>query len=184
MLRPPEPGALDAATPCAGYDLHGLLNHLLYWTPLLTAAARRRPMPEAGGAETGGAEAQVDLVGPGWSGLLDERIADLATALGDPAAWLGETRMTAGELPAAMIGRMALCELLVHGWDLARATGREFEPEADAVAVACGAVAGMAEQARAAGVFGAEVVVSPTAPVLDRALGAAGRDPRWRPAGS
>ncbi|MEU6643252.1 maleylpyruvate isomerase N-terminal domain-containing protein [Saccharomonospora sp. NPDC046836] len=39
---------LDDPTPCAEYDVRGLLNHLLYWAPRLLAAARREPAPPQG----------------------------------------------------------------------------------------------------------------------------------------
>ena len=45
-----------------------------------------------------------------------------------PAAWEGMTQAGGATLPAPIAGQVALNELVVHGWDLARATGQSFDP--------------------------------------------------------
>jgi uncharacterized protein (TIGR03086 family) len=84
------------------------------------------------------------------------------------------------DLPAEVAGIVALDELVIHGWDLAKATrapaGYEG-PELEAVHA-------MVQQFRSSGIdglFGPEVSVPHSAPVLDRILGVAGRDPGWDP---
>ena len=79
-----------------------------------------------------------------------------------------------------MAGVVALDELVVHGWDLAVATGQPAAYEGDELPH----VHEMVRQFRAAGIpglFGDEVEVADDAPRLDRILGLAGRDPAWRP---
>ncbi|WP_216213854.1 TIGR03086 family metal-binding protein [Amycolatopsis aidingensis] len=168
-------GRLAAPTPCAQYDLRGLLNHLLYWAPRLSAAARGLPAPPADGGEE-----VADLVTGDWPDRLTGFADELADALGDPAAWRGMTQMST-PLPASMVGSMVLCELVVHGWDLAVATGQPFRCRPDVAEAALAAVGGMAEQGREYGVFGEPVEVAPDASALERTLGLAGRDPGWRP---
>ena len=74
---------------------------------------------------------------------------------------------------------MVLSEFVLHGWDLARASGAAWTcPDAAAAAVLAAAVE-MGPVARSMGVYGPEVPVESAAPVLDRAVGAAGRDPDW-----
>jgi uncharacterized protein (TIGR03086 family) len=82
-------------------------------------------------------------------------------------------------MPAAVVGAMVLGEFVLHGWDLARASGQRLRcaPEA-ATAVYESAVA-MGDQARSMGVYGPAVAVAAEASPLERALGAAGRDPGW-----
>lgn len=113
---------------------------------------------------------------PDWPTLLPQRLDELAEAWDDPAAWAGET--TAGDvtLPAAAAGMFALDELVVHGWELARATGVTYEPDPDAVE-ACARF--LADAPRAPELFGPVVAVSHGAPALDRLIGLTGRDPGW-----
>ncbi|MEU0792820.1 TIGR03086 family metal-binding protein [Amycolatopsis sp. NPDC005961] len=161
---------LSAPTPCAGYDVRGLLNHLLYWGPWLVAAGRREEPPPPSAAE---------VVTEDWRAALEKQTETLVDVFGTPSAWTGMTALGTTRLPAPVVGDMVLGEFVLHGWDLARASGQELRcaPEA-ATAVYESAVA-MGEQARSMGVYGPAVAVPADAPVLERALGASGRDPRW-----
>ena len=90
------------------------------------------------------------------------------------------TRAGGVDLPADMAGVVALDELVIHGWDLARATGQP--PGYDGPGL--DAVHGMVQQFRSSGIeglFGPPVPVPDDAPLLDRILGLAGRDPGWEP---
>jgi uncharacterized protein (TIGR03086 family) len=167
---------LTAPTPCAGYDVRGLLGHLLYWGPWLIAAGRREDPPSPGGGEAAAA-----LVTDDWRAALEKQTETLVDVFGTPSAWTGTTALGAAQLPASVVGDMVLGEFVLHGWDLARASGQELRcvPEA-ATAVFESAVA-MGEQARAMGVYGPAVAVPADASPLERALGASGRDPAWTP---
>jgi len=165
---------LTAPTPCAGYDVRGLLNHLLYWGPWLIAAGRREdpPAPAVG-------EAEAALVTSGWRADLEKQTETLVSVFETPAAWTGTTSLGSAPMPSAVVGAMVLGEFVLHGWDLARASGQPcaYAPEA-ATAVYESAVA-MGEQARSMGVYGPAVEVAADASPLERALGASGRDPGW-----
>lgn len=166
---------LDAPTPCAAYDVRALLNHLLFWGPALTAAARKESTVPPAAAET-----DVDLVVGDWAAAFDTLVADMVAAWSELSAWTGTTSMGGpGELPAAMVGGMAVGELVVHGWDLGRSLGRSPAWDEELLAVLHPDVSAIAETGRQMGVFGPEVAVPETAPTLDRILGATGRDPAW-----
>ncbi|WP_206785459.1 TIGR03086 family metal-binding protein [Amycolatopsis sp. MtRt-6] len=163
---------LTAPTPCAGYDVRGLLNHLLYWGPWLIAAGRRLPAPAPAGGEAA-------VVTEDWRADLEKQTETLLEVFGTPAAWTGMTSLGSAAMPSSVVGAMVLGEFVLHGWDLARASGQScaYTPEA-ATAVYESAVA-MGDQARSMGVYGPAVAVAADASPLERALGAAGRDPAW-----
>src|SRR3712207_1408929 len=105
-----------------------------------------------------------------WRQRIPERLAALAQAWRDDAAWTGMTAAGGVDLPGDVAGVVALDELTIHGWDLARATGQPAGFEGPEL----GAVLELVEQLRtqeAEGLFGPEVEVPPTAPLLDRILG-------------
>ena len=50
----------------------------------------------------------------------------MAEAWRAPEAWEGMTRAGGIDLPGEVAGLVALDELVVHGWDVARASGQDF----------------------------------------------------------
>jgi uncharacterized protein (TIGR03086 family) len=159
---------LTAATPCAGWDVHALIRHLLQWGPALEGAARKELVPPGEAAED-------------WSKALPDQLDRLAEAWSAPAAWSGVTRMGGPmELPADLVGGMVLGEFVLHGWDLARAIGGRPEWDDEVLRLLYAEVARSADQGRAMGVYAAEVPVPPSAGLLDRALALSGRDPAWQ----
>ena len=72
-------------------------------------------------------------------------------------------------------------DLVVHGWDVARATGQEWSIS-DEEARALGSDAdGWGDALYSEGICAAPVPVADDASVQDRLLGRLGRDPRWAP---
>ena len=88
-------------------------------------------------------------------------------------------------MPAEIMGMVALDELVLHGWDLARATGQPFHADPASVQASLGFfAASMSEPCQEAGregLYGPVVPVPDGASDLDRLLGFAGRDPQWAP---
>lgn len=168
-------GQLDAPTPCADYDVAKLLNHLLFWGPSLAAAARKETVAPPTESETG-----TDLVGADWRDAVPALIESTVAAWSRPEAWEGMTRMGGpDETPAALIGGMVVVELVVHGWDLARATGQHHDWDDDLVAFVHAEVGKTAEFGRELGAYGPRVDVPESSSTFDRMLGLTGRDPAW-----
>ncbi|WP_218717305.1 TIGR03086 family metal-binding protein [Nocardia sp. MH4] len=173
LLRTLTPDQLTAPTPCAEFDVRALLNHLLFWGPSLVGAASKAAVAPPAAAET-----EVDLTADDWSTALETQLGELAAAWRDPAAWQGTTRLGGPtELPASLVGGIVVGELIVHGWDLARALGTTVEWDDDLLDYVLDETAATADQGRAMGIYGPEIPVAADAPLLDRILGLTGRDP-------
>jgi uncharacterized protein (TIGR03086 family) len=173
IVRAIEPAQLDAATPCADFTVRKLLNHLLYWGPSLEGAARKvNVTPPAT------PEAETDLTEGDWKGKFLAHLEKLTASWSEPAAWEGTAQIGGPtEMPAATIGGMVMGELVVHGWDLARATGQYPVWDQNLLGHLLPEIEGMAPMGRDMGIFGPEVPVPEDAPVLDRILALSGRDP-------
>jgi uncharacterized protein (TIGR03086 family) len=178
VLRGISSEQLGAATPCREYDVRALISHLLEWGPMLVGAGDKRevgPVPVGTRADGRSASSRAAA---GWRAALEAQTADLVAAWSRPEAWQGTAPM-GGPLPAPTVGGMALGELVVHGWDLARATGQDAAWPDDVVAFAYDVAQEFAEQGRQMGSYGPAVPVAADASIMDRLLGVTGRDPQW-----
>jgi uncharacterized protein (TIGR03086 family) len=87
---------------------------------------------------------------------------------------------------AEHIDQVASADLVIHGWDLARATGQEHQLDPEEVERMWPEAQEMDERMRTPGAFGPGIVVfgpvvdvPADAPISDRLLGLLGRDPYW-----
>ena len=163
---------LGAPTPCGTYAVGDLLDHFMG----LTLGMRYAAQKAAGGPRPG--RSSVDQLDPDWREALPERLAELAAAWREPAAWQGETEAGGITMPAEVMGIVALDELVIHGWDLARATGQEFDCDPRSTEAVIGLLTRSLKD-RPKELFGEAVPVPEDAPPLDRAIGLSGRDPAW-----
>lgn len=179
-IRGADPARFGDATPCSDYTVAKLLHHLAFGLLLAQLGAERRDLDPS----VTDYEHAPYLVGAPegeWPALAAEQGAATARAWGDPAAWEGDASFMGNPMPAAAIGSMMLSEFVLHGWDLATATGQEFAVPEGLAATARDGVRGIAQTGRDGGWFAAEVELPAGASTLDRTLGLSGRDPAWRP---
>jgi uncharacterized protein (TIGR03086 family) len=163
------------ATPCTGTTVAALLDHLVGLTLAFRAAAEKTTFD-------GGPSADADHLAPDWRTLLPAQLEALAAAWRDPGAWEGTTEAGGVRMPAPAMAVVAVNEVLVHGWDLAVATGQPYRAD-PACVQACSEMVGDRSDAtdEPAGLFGPVVPVPDDAPAFDRLLGQTGRDPGWTP---
>ena len=167
---------LDQPTPAG--SVHQVVQHVLG-----LAVAFRDAAAKLDGPITGTPPGPVDDPLPeGWRELAGTRLAELAEAWRAPDAWTGMTRAGGVDLPGEVAGLVALDEVLLHGWDLAVATGQDYAPsptECDAVLPIVSPSPETPDGSDRGGLFGPVVAVPDGAGPFDRVLGLAGRDPHW-----
>ncbi|MGZ4613959.1 MAG: TIGR03086 family metal-binding protein [Actinomycetes bacterium] len=171
-------------TPCEDTPVAALLDHLMGLSLAFTWSARKTSAAERGSG-SGRSRASAEHLDPRWRALLPQRLDQLVEAWRDPTAWEGMTEAGGLTMPAEVVGVVALDELVLHGWDLARATGQPFacDPDSTTAVLAFTTASAQPEHAASrAGLFGPVIDVPEDAPPLHRALGLAGRDPAWTPA--
>ncbi len=169
---------LDDPTPCADSSVRELLNHLLGLTIAFRDAAGKVEGPTTSTPPT---KASAELPDD-WRERLRTQLDEVARAFGDPEAWDGMTMAGGVQLPGGVAGLVALNEVQMHGWDLARATGQRYEVDdelAEAVLPIVTPTGDAADDAAREGMFGPPVDAPQGASLFDRALGLAGRDPNW-----
>ncbi|ATZ29041.1 hypothetical protein SLAV_36380 [Streptomyces lavendulae subsp. lavendulae] len=176
----PDAG-LGGRTPCPAYAVGDLLGHLAGLAVAFRDAARK----DLGSTTDTAPGAAAPSLPASWRTELPRVLDELAEAWRDPAAWAGMTRAGGVDLPGDIAGAVAVDELVIHGWDLARATGQEYAPDQAALRTSHAfLLAAAQDESRGGGIFGAVVPVPDDAPLLDRAVGLSGRDPGWTPPAS
>ncbi len=166
---------LGDPTPCPGYTVGDLLDHIGGLTVAFTHAARKTPLDQAGSGDASRLE-------EGWRDRISADLKTLAEAWRDPEAWTGMTAAGGVDLPGEVGGTVALDELAVHGWDLARGTGQRFELDEASLLGAqafLDTFSGPGSEDERGDAFGPVVPVDDDAPLLDRVVGLSGRDPKW-----
>ncbi|AWE49597.1 TIGR03086 family metal-binding protein [Streptomyces nigra] len=171
---------LAAPTPCPDLAVRHLLGHLLG----LSVAFRDAGRKDFGATTDTAPDSAVPDVGPGWREELPKVLDELAEVWRAPDPWTGTTRAGGIEMPGAVAGAVAADELVIHGWDLARATGQPYDPDPAAVRASYAFLWAAADEdgRDGNGIFGSVVPVPDEAPLLDRAVGLSGRNPGWSPA--
>jgi uncharacterized protein (TIGR03086 family) len=169
---------LDGPTPDDGRTVGQLLQHLVGLTSAFRAAADKDlgPLTDTSPDDAGWPELE-----DGWRDRLATQVPALVEAWRRPEAWQGMTRAGGVDLPGEAAGLVALDELVLHGWDLARSTGQEYACD-DTTAAACLAFVEQFDPTGTPGMFGAAVPVAHDASPLERAIAGSGRDPSWTPA--
>ena len=111
---------LTAATPCPAYVVADLADHIGGLALAFTAAARK--------SVTTSSPPSVDgsRLEDGWRTRIVGDLERLAEAWRDPAAYDGFASAGGVEMPGPVAATVALNEVVLHGWDLAVATGQEF----------------------------------------------------------
>jgi uncharacterized protein (TIGR03086 family) len=169
---------LGAPTPCRDTTVADLLDHVDGLCLAFTAAAVKD-----GVAGSQAPAADGSRLGPDWRMRISDRLAQLATAWQDETAWAGMTRAGGVDLPGDIAGQVAINEIVVHGWDIAAATGHDYACETELIQAAYAFVQAAVAQSPdgSPGLFGPPASVPESAPLLDRLIGLTGRDPAWRP---
>ena len=165
---------LGARTPCEEYSLGDLIDHVDGLALAFAAAAAKDFGAHTGGRPSGDAS----RLGEGWRTRVPERLSALAEAWAKPDAWEGMTVAGGVELPAEIMGKVALNELVIHGWDIARAAGLPYHCDGASLAVSKEIVTPV--DGDSGGPFGPPVSVPADASALDQVIALSGRHPSWR----
>lgn len=160
-------GQLELPTPCADFDVHGVIDHMIVGGSTFAALFR--------GEDPGAVEPPTVY---GWVPAAEFRDAmqSLLDAVRSPGALERTIPAPFGDVPGETFARFVALDGLVHGWDLARATGRTWTPAAELVeSVDEFARVAIAPEMRDAGLFCTSTIAPPEAAAMDRLVAFTGR---------
>ncbi|GAB6898485.1 hypothetical protein JCM9957A_15750 [Kineosporia succinea] len=173
-----QPSQFARPTPCSEFDVALLRSHTLAWAQFF-AGVFERPASSVPAPDVDGYEAPADPAEAAevirdarrrFASGIEAGVAD------EPVAMFGDP------MPGVIGLNMCLSEYLVHGHDLARATGLPWHPPAEAAAAALAFMPNMlTDDFRGPSKsFGYAVPVPDSAADLEKLVAFTGRDPYWK----
>jgi uncharacterized protein (TIGR03086 family) len=162
-------------SPCAGWDARDVVRHVVDMHSVMLRPYGREP-------------ALGPTVDDDPLAAFRAARAEVQALLDDPVLAAQQTESPAGTMPGAdMVDQVASADLVIHRWDLARATGQDDAIDPEELERMWPAFQQIPDVMRVPGafgpgvtVFGPVVEVPADASLQDRALGLVGRDPAWR----
>src|SRR4051794_28053432 len=141
-----RPGQWGLPTPCPEWDVRTLVNHLVGGLRIYTA--------ELTGTDAG-QDHEDDWLGDDPAGAYCRAARSVLTAWRSPDAMSRTVSLGIGRLPAPMAAVIELTEIVVHGIDVAVATGQEDAVDEEQAAELLDLMTSMGVDAfRVPGVFG------------------------------
>lgn len=157
----------DAISPVPGWTAVDVIAHILVtWTNRFRAGGVEFPTPDPD-----------DLAGSYWTQTLfmDELLGDDEKREAPFQSILVSTESFGA------LASLYVTDLLLHGWDLARATGQDYEMPEDVCEELFAAMSDVVESMRLTGEFGEPYPVPEDQAPSRRLLGLIGRNPDWQP---
>lgn len=113
------PEQLDNPTPCAKFAVRDVLQHMISGATAFAAAYRNTDAPEPPQGD------ELGNFGP--------VLGDLVSAMNADGALQRTVQAPFGEVDGETFARFVAFDGLVHGWDMATATGQPYAPSATLV---------------------------------------------------
>jgi len=158
-----------AATPCPEWDARALVNHLVsgnLWAAELAAGAT---------IEGVGSRLDGDLLGADPAAAYRDSATAAAAVFRRPGALEAPCAVSYGPVPGSVYAGHRFIDVLVHGWDLAVATGQDPALDPELMEACQGVIEPQLDAFRGAGAFGPQLSVPAGASAQTRFLALLGR---------
>ena len=152
---------MDARTPCDEWDVRTLMNHMLDTQSYFVASARGEDVSPP-------SPTPPELLG-------DDPVADFDRGRDETMAHVRPARASSRRPARRSASRSA--DQLLHGWDLAKATGQDATMPDGLAEAAYDMIHGRFTDEQRKGVFKPEVAVAEDASAQDKLLAYTGRNP-------
>jgi uncharacterized protein (TIGR03086 family) len=164
----------SSSTPCPQLSVRALVNHLVSGNRIFTGIVTGADLPPREERQRLGA---IDHLGDDPSSAYRESANSLVAAFRQPGVLGRVFPSPIGSAPGGVLLHLRMIEALVHGWDIARATGQPAQLPQDLAEVELAVARDQlpADLPRTGDPFGPVQPVSQDAPAIDRLAAYLGR---------
>ena len=162
-------------TPCTEWDLRVLVNHMTYENLWAAELFPGRTMAEVGDRFEG------DVVGDDPIGAFNRSVEGATAAVSAAGAMEAVCHLSFGDVPGSQYAEQLFAEMLVHGWDVAKASRQDAAMDTVLVDVGLPVAEEAMRMAAGSDALAAPVAVA-DAPAQTRLLALLGRRDDWAPA--
>jgi uncharacterized protein (TIGR03086 family) len=159
----------SGATPCTEWDVKQVANHLVGENLWAVELLQGRTIADVGSRLDG------DLTGDDPSAAYTASVRSATLACTPPNAMAATCHLSFGDYSGSDYTAQLFMDTLIHGWDIATATGQDARLEPELVAACLPIAEQMTSQFRSAGVFGDNLPVAADADAQTRLLALVGR---------
>jgi len=160
---------LSAPTPNDEWDVAALLGHIIYGNRWVAPLVGGRTIDDVGDSLEG------DQLGPDPLTSYDASAADATAAFEAPGALAAPCAVSYGPVPGEVYAGHRFLDVLIHGWDLAVATGQDATLDPALVEACFEVIEPQFDALEASGMFGTKIDVGPDADRQTQLLALLGR---------
>jgi uncharacterized protein (TIGR03086 family) len=157
---------LHEPTPCEDYDVQGLLDHLISGNRWVAPLVAGKTIEEVGDS-LDGTYAPSDY---------DASAKEADTAFSGEGAMQKPVAVSYGPVPGEIYAGHRFIDVLIHGWDLAKATGQDTRLDPELVDACWEVITPQLDLLKGSGMFGSEIAVPDSADPQTKLLAVLGRE--------
>lgn len=156
-------------TPCSEWNVKQIATHITGENLWAVDLLQGRTISDVGNRLDG------DLAGDDPSAAYSASVRAASDAVGVPGAMQATCHLSFGDHSGSQYAAQLFMDTLIHGWDVAKATGQDARLDPELVNACLPIAEQLTNQFRGAGVFGDNLSVSPDADAQTRLLALVGR---------
>ena len=160
---------LDLATPCDGWSVRELLDHVVSGNHWAAELAAGKTIADVGDRLDG------DMLGADPDGAYRASAALAAAAFNAPGAMDAPCAVSYGPVPGSVYCGHRILDVTIHGWDLAKATGQDATIDPELVDAIAAIIAPQIDMLAGSGMFGTTIGAAADADTQTRLLAQLGR---------
>ncbi len=166
-----QPEQWTGPTPCTEWNVRQIANHLIGENLWAVELLRGSTVAEVGSRLEG------DLAGDDSAAAYTASVRSASLACSAPGAMETTCHLSFGDYSGYDYAAQLFMDTLIHGWDIAKATGQNTQLDPELVEACLPIAEQLTNQFRTAGVFGDNLPIDPDADAQTRLLALVGRRP-------